>query len=53
MQFSVIQWKRELIQCKEVTDQTEQFLELFSWNLNFFAPLRYENSIVYHCFDCT
>ena len=34
-------------------NQTEQFLELFSRTLNFFAPKRYENSIVYFCFDST
>ena len=29
--------------------QTEQFLELFSRTLNFFAPLRCEDTIVYYC----
>ena len=36
--FQVIQCRRGLIQCKEVTNQTEQFLELFSRTLNCFAP---------------
>ena len=36
--FQVIQCRRGLIQRKEVTNQTEQFLELFSRTLNFFAP---------------
>ena len=34
-------------------NQTERFLELFSLTLNFFAPKRYENVIVYFCFDST
>ena len=55
--FQVIQYRRGLIQCQEVTNQTEQFLELLSQTLNFFVPLRCENIIVYivlivrGCFD--
>ena len=44
---------RGLIQGKEVTNQNEQFLELFSRTLNFFAPQRCENIIVYYYFDRT
>ena len=51
--FQVIQYRRGLIQCQEVTNQTEQFLELLSQTLNFFVPLRCENIIVYYCFDRT
>ena len=36
--FQVIQSRRGLIQCKEVTNQTEQFLELFSRTLDYFSP---------------
>ena len=32
-----------------IRTQTEQFLELFIRTLNFFAPLRCENIIVYYC----
>ena len=45
------------IQCKEVTNQTEQLLELFSQALNFFAPKDVKTSlcvtvlIVRGCFD--
>ena len=49
--FQVIQCRRGLIQCKEVTNQTEKFLELFSRTLNVFAFLRCENIIVYYFFD--
>ena len=36
-----------------IRTQTEKFLELFSWTLNFFAPLRCEDIISYYCFDHT
>ena len=49
--FQVIQSRRGLIQCKEVTNQTEHFLELFSWTLNYFVPKRCESIIIYYCFD--
>ena len=45
--FQVIQCRRGLIQCKEVTNQTE----LFSQTLIFFSSLRCENIIIYYCFD--
>ena len=51
--FQVIQCRRGLIQCKEVTNQAEQFLELLSRILNFLAPQRCKNIIVYYCFDRT
>ena len=34
-----------------IRTQTEQFLELFSWTLNFFALQRCEDIIAYYCFD--
>ena len=37
------------ISSKVIRTQTEQFLELFIRTLNFFAPLRCENIIVYYC----
>ena len=37
------------ISSKVIRTQTEQFLELFSRTLNFFATLRCENIIVYYC----
>ena len=37
------------ISSKVIRTQTAQFLELFIRTLNFFAPLRCENIIVYYC----
>ena len=37
------------ISSKVIRTQTEQFLELFIRTLNFFAPFRCENIIVYYC----
>ena len=57
--FQVIQCRRGLIQCKEVTNQAEQFLELLSRILNFLAPQRCKTSlytivlILRGCFDRT
>ena len=57
--FQVIQCRRGLIQCKEVTNQAEQFLELLSPILNFLAPQRCKTSlytivlILRGCFDRT
>ena len=57
--FQVIQCRRGLIQCKEVTNQAEQFLELLSRILNFLAPQRCKTSLytivltLRGCFDRT
>ena len=57
--FQVIQCRRGLIQCKEVTNQAKQFLELLSRILNFLAPQRCKTSlytivlILRGCFDRT
>ena len=41
------------ISSKVIRTQTEQFLELFSHTLNFFARLRCEDIAAYYCFDRT
>ena len=41
------------ISSKVIRTQTEQFLELFSRTLNFFAPQRCEDISAYYCFDRT
>ena len=57
--FQVIQCRRGLIQCKEVTNQAKQFLELLSRILNFLAPQRCKTSLytivltLRGCFDRT
>ena len=57
--MEIIQCSRGLIQCKEVTNQAEQFLELLSPILNFLAPQRCKTSlytivlILRGCFDRT
>ena len=43
----------DFISSKVIRTQTEQFLELFSRTLNFFAPQRCKNIIIYYCFDRT
>ena len=45
--------KDDSISSKVIRTQTEQFLELFSRTLNFFAPERCEDIIAYYCFDRT
>ena len=44
---------RNFISPKLIRTQTEQFFELFSRTLNFFARYICENIIVYYCFDRT
>ena len=45
--------RNETISSKVIRTLTEQFLELFSRTLNFFAPWRCEDIIAYYCFDRT